>query len=978
MFIKNERHIPKRLISLLIVLTLMLSCFAFTASAKGVSVTDFSVDDMELIENCSGYEWSDYNEETGECDLTYYRYEPYNDLHYTVKFSDNTSYTGSSTGFSNNDVYYDVYLDTAQSYDNQWKVGGSYPVTVSLYADGTKVESKTVTLKIAETPIESITAEPVSLIEYTNGYYTEDYETGEEFFEYSFDSKMNISVLWKDGTTTETDGYGINYDDKWYRFDIITNQSVDNPWTAGNTYSAEISILNKTTTVPVTIIDSPVESITAEPLTLLENADGYIDEDYDTGEEYFYYEVSSKVHATILWKDGTTTETENNGLYYYDEWYSFDVTSNQSADNPWTAGNTYYAQFSLMGVSVSVPVTIVNTPVKSITAKPVSLIEYTNGYITEDYDTGETYFHYSVVDNMHISVLWEDGTITETNGYGLNYKGEWYNFDISTNQSSDNPWTVGNTYSADVSLMGASTSVPVSITESPIESITIDPVTLLENINGYFDGDFETGEEYFYYAFSDKMNVTIMWKDGTTTETLGNSVEFNNDRYRFDITTNQSIDNPWSAGNTYSAEVSLMGVSATVPVTIIGSPIESVELKKLPDRTTYNIGEIFSLKGAVIRINYKDGTYEDINVDYSGDAIALCGYDCYIKRLDDYFTMCIDGYQSATTETSYFTVDFIDNQIEVPISVSDRSIISIDAENKEGYLELTVGYSDDTKQTMNVLDLVASYGDISGEGTFEGGILITDKAVFEAEILIFADNEKILIRIFNPDGSSVSSEKIDSSWWTTHLTIENLVYAVSYVQGEIESFTGEVTAENIDALVRIVCIAENILIKDEESKNNNDYYSIPAEKIKEGFSSVFGVIPDLSLSKNYKSENDTYTFRDIGAGSMGYKQPIQIEYKDGITVVKVEWNLSDVMQTLTFDDEMKLIGFEFITASDYQLGDVNKDNMVNIKDATAIQKYVASIISLDNEAKRAADFDGDGRVSVKDATAIQKMLAGII
>lgn len=55
-----------------------------------------------------------------------------------------------------------------------------------------------------------------------------------------------------------------------------------------------------------------------------------------------------------------------------------------------------------------------------------------------------------------------------------------------------------------------------------------------------------------------------------------------------------------------------MGVSTSVPVTIIEYPIESIELKKLPDRTEYSIGEVFSLKGAVIRINYKDGTYEDI------------------------------------------------------------------------------------------------------------------------------------------------------------------------------------------------------------------------------------------------------------------------------------------------------------------------------------------------------------------------------
>ena len=95
-------------------------------------------------------------------------------------------------------------------------------------------------------------------------------------------------------------------------------------------------------------------------------------------------------------------------------------------------------------------------------------------------------------------------------------------------------------------------------------------------------------------------------------------------------------------------------------------------------------------------------------------------------------------------------------------------------------------------------------------------------------------------------------------------------------------------------------------------------------------------------------------------------------------MAKVEWSLSDVIETFTLDDEMKLIGFEFTTASGYQLGDVNKDNKINVRDATEIQKHVAKIISLDNEAQMVADYNGDGRISVKDATEIQKKIAGKI
>ena len=62
----------------------------------------------------------------------------------------------------------------------------------------------------------------------------------------------------------------------------------------------------------------------------------------------------------------------------------------------------------------------------------------------------------------------------------------------------------------------------------------------------------------------------------------------------------------------------------------------------------------------------------------------------------------------------------------------------------------------------------------------------------------------------------------------------------------------------------------------------------------------------------------------------------------------------------------------------FALGDVNCDEKVNIKDATAIQKFVAKMIDFTEEQKTLADFNGDTKINVKDATAIQKKLAGII
>ena len=59
------------------------------------------------------------------------------------------------------------------------------------------------------------------------------------------------------------------------------------------------------------------------------------------------------------------------------------------------------------------------------------------------------------------------------------------------------------------------------------------------------------------------------------------------------------------------------------------------------------------------------------------------------------------------------------------------------------------------------------------------------------------------------------------------------------------------------------------------------------------------------------------------------------------------------------------------------MGDVNLDGSVNIKDATAIQKHIANLITLDEKGYDVADVDGSGSVNIKDATAIQKHIAGI-
>lgn len=63
---------------------------------------------------------------------------------------------------------------------------------------------------------------------------------------------------------------------------------------------------------------------------------------------------------------------------------------------------------------------------------------------------------------------------------------------------------------------------------------------------------------------------------------------------------------------------------------------------------------------------------------------------------------------------------------------------------------------------------------------------------------------------------------------------------------------------------------------------------------------------------------------------------------------------------------------------DFLLGDVNRDGKLNIRDATLIQKYLAKMVTFDEEQMIIADITLDKKVNIKDATYIQKKIANII
>ena len=64
--------------------------------------------------------------------------------------------------------------------------------------------------------------------------------------------------------------------------------------------------------------------------------------------------------------------------------------------------------------------------------------------------------------------------------------------------------------------------------------------------------------------------------------------------------------------------------------------------------------------------------------------------------------------------------------------------------------------------------------------------------------------------------------------------------------------------------------------------------------------------------------------------------------------------------------------------NDILFGDIDRDNNINVKDATLLQKYIASLEKLDDKQQIFADANNNGSIDINDATTIQKISASII
>lgn len=121
------------------------------------------------------------------------------------------------------------------------------------------------------------------------------------------------------------------------------------------------------------------------------------------------------------------------------------------------------------------------------------------------------------------------------------------------------------------------------VIKSPVESIDVEPISLMVETSGYFaiDYDSQTGTyspEYYCYEWQQFLKYTVNMTDGSQIEGSGTYFDYNGIQYDIDFANPQDYSNRWLAGNSYSPTISLMGVTQQVTVTVEETPIKSISV----------------------------------------------------------------------------------------------------------------------------------------------------------------------------------------------------------------------------------------------------------------------------------------------------------------------------------------------------------------------------------------------------------------
>lgn len=218
-------------------------------------IKEVSFEEIFVYENVDGMYTSQYNPATKQ-DEEYFKYQwsPY--IAYKVTTLDGEEISGVGSGFSLGETYYPFEWHDTQSLFTKWLVGNTYPQEIAV---GGRTYTARVT--VAENPVESVYIAnmviPQGMNASTSLAYDVENNKHVEYLQYDIQPHLDYKVVFKDGTITEADRYGFQYNGRHYGAAIQTGQNYDNVWQPDKIYYANVTVMGHSSLVPVYIKPIP-------------------------------------------------------------------------------------------------------------------------------------------------------------------------------------------------------------------------------------------------------------------------------------------------------------------------------------------------------------------------------------------------------------------------------------------------------------------------------------------------------------------------------------------------------------------------------------------------------------------------------------------------------------------------------------------------------------------------------------------------
>ena len=528
-----------------------------------------------------------------------------------------------------------------------------------------------------------------------------------------------------------------------------------------------------TSSIPICMAaetDLKIKSVVVNDIEIVQGTSGWYEYGYsevldEWDLQYYYYIINP--YVTVITEDGT--EYSGYDGFYCEEtedWYYLDYNTGQSYDNQWGLGS-HTVSASLLGYEVSFDVNIIECPVEKVEFGEIELVENYDGGFTTDYDweTDESYewFCYDYQYDIEMKVYIKDGTVLEGEfGNSVYYNGTEYTLEYNDDQAYDNQWGLGS-HKISANIMGFETSFDVNVVESPVKSIEVEDVTLIEKADGSYTGDYDwfTGEydcEWFEYYYEPL--VTVTFKDGTQYSGDGGFLDDEDNWYDLKIYDDQSYENQWSVGK-HTVKASILGCEDEITVTVVETPVKSVQIEDVE-------------------------VYENIDGDY------------------------VNAYNSETGEWDLEWYKYYYSKPEFTVTLKDGSVLkgsySVEYNDEYYYVETSddQSYNNQWKKgthtaEINILGYETTFNVNVLESPYQSIEVVEVKPLLEGDVKhdYFSGEEQFYYnipdfryRITKKDGTTAEG-KYSSSSYSNEVTVEHNQFTQPWTVDGTNTFTVE-------------------------------------------------------------------------------------------------------------------------------------------------------------------------------------------